>query len=643
MSTEAVESAPASSPAELYSYYKSTDKKPLSTLPAADLEAISTAVTKALKSVAAQNCLPKLIEESEISVDTNDGWPISLEQPPAPSNGALAKYSKAITNYDPSTLLVDARILQEYEAAPADTPYKQHRLLEIVLAAIHDLAIDLYRAASPPPTDPLTNGFIPPPYPLIAHSQYYASKPWKKLYDFKAVGFWAEALIFGGVVHFDRKPYTPGANTDDEEAYTGIWLHGLPNAYTESLWRVPDDVVTKALTEGSLPFDISAAAADAVAEAEEGESDGLLGLQEAQEEHLIYRDPFLANQEAYTGEHGDEVVGVSDEDLAEIRALHAEREAAGISGGLKLVDSKEFGVVAKSHFLYHPQHQPKSLPTTITTTNTIAMLSTTKLNQRKLLHLHAASHALFPSSPAVAAHIASNLASVAAASDIQLADATWRKICACCGYTLVPGWTASVRARGSLGDTYVPSTASDSNSNPPATAHEKPQTQTQAGEQSVVTRRRARRRGKRTRGAHHDKTETCTTAVESATTPPDVTSRPARRTDRPRRRITPKQPRIISTCKICARKTIHPLPQPPVDPTPSHPSTTTQEPVTSSTTTTDAAAQPASSNATAKKRAKSRKNTLAEMLAKEHANRAAAGGNSGGSFGLGLMDFMRTS
>ncbi|KAF3915562.1 hypothetical protein ABW21_db0205478 [Orbilia brochopaga] len=344
MSTEPVESASSSS-AKLYGYYKSKDKKALSTLPASDLEAVSAAINKVLQSDAALNCLPNLIEGPEFAVETGGSWSVSLEQPPEVRKDTLTKYSKTVEKLDPSIIEIDSKILQEYESAPADTPYKQHRLLEIVANAVHHLAIQIYTTANPPPTHIPVDDLIPPPYPVIAHSQYYASKPWKKLYDLKAVGFWAEALIFGGVIYFDRKPYVPSKSTEeeeeDEDAYTGIWLHGLPNAHTETLWRVPDDVVAKALTECALPFDISAAAKDAAEEAEEGESDGLLGLQEAQEEHLIYRDPCLANKEAYTGEHGDEVVGLSDEDLAEIMALRAERESAGVAEGVSKVEIKD--------------------------------------------------------------------------------------------------------------------------------------------------------------------------------------------------------------------------------------------------------------------------------------------------------------
>ncbi|KAK6349488.1 hypothetical protein TWF696_005772 [Orbilia brochopaga] len=281
------------------------------------------------------------------------------------------------------------------------------------------------------------------------------------------------------------------------------------------------------------------------------------------------------------------------------------------------------------------------------------MLSTTKLNQHKLLHLHAASTALFPSSPAVAAHIASKIASVAAASDINLADATWRKTCACCGYTLVPGWTASVRARGSLGDA-LPIVRKSKNLPADPTSSITPQEPHTISQEHPV--RRSRRRGKRTRGTRsHDKTEPCdahaviNSADTNTNTPPtaihpaDVTSRRTRRPARRRSEKTAKLPRIIYTCKICARRTIHPLPMPPVDTV----LLNTESPADETTITSTATGKPAvttettvSSNAAAKKRAKSRKNTLADMLAKEQANRSAASSSAG--FGLNFMDFMRT-
>ncbi|KAF3936324.1 hypothetical protein ABW19_dt0209066 [Dactylella cylindrospora] len=292
--------------AELYKYYSSTDKKALSSLPAEELETVTSAIKKILASPAAEDSIPNLIEGP--SLDPSErAWTIDLSPPPAPSKNTITKYTKAVAALDLPALEISSKVLEEYESAPASSAYKQHRLLEIVLTAIHHIAIDLYKTNFPPPdASEALKEFIPPPYPAIAHNQYYASKPWKSIIDLKSVGFWAEAQIFGGVVYFDRG-YS--SNPTGEE-YEGVWLHGLPGAYTDSLWHVPDDIVSKALDEAELPFDV-ATAKDAQ----------LLGLQEAQEAHLIYRDPFLANQDAYTGEHADETIGLSDEDLAEIMAL----------------------------------------------------------------------------------------------------------------------------------------------------------------------------------------------------------------------------------------------------------------------------------------------------------------------------------
>ncbi|EPS35093.1 hypothetical protein H072_11538 [Dactylellina haptotyla CBS 200.50] len=306
MSTEAVETSKPSVKVELYNYYTSSDKKPLSSLSADDLETVTKAITKVLKSVAAQKSLPNLIEGPDYSVDER-GWSISLEPPPEVPSQILTKFSKAVDAFDLQNLQVNSRVLEQYSSA-SHASYKEHRLLEIICAAIHAIAIDIYTTNNPPPEVVNLDSLIPAPYPVIAHSQYYASKPWKKVFDLKAVGFWAEAQIFGGVLYFDRA-------FDDSQpelnAYQGVWVHGLPYAYTESLWHVPDEVVTTALESAKFPFDIAAAQ----------DVDSLLGLKEAEEEHGIFRHPKLANEEAYTGEHSDEVQGLSDEDLAELQAL----------------------------------------------------------------------------------------------------------------------------------------------------------------------------------------------------------------------------------------------------------------------------------------------------------------------------------
>ncbi|KAF3925747.1 hypothetical protein ABW20_dc0100334 [Dactylellina cionopaga] len=303
MSTEAVETSPQ---VKSYSYYNSDDKKALGSISSEDFETAKAAITKVLKSVAAQNCLPNLIEGPSLLPEEGD-WTISLAPPPDVANSSLSKCAKEVDALDLAELKIDSKILDEYSSAKSPT-YKQHRLLEIICAAIHHLAIDLYTKSFAMPESADLDTFLPRPYPVIAHYQYYASKPWKNVFDLKAVGFWAEAQIFGGVLYFDR------SHDEDEDSYQGVWLHGLPHAYTESLWRVPDDVLVKAVESAALPLDVEAA-----------QDTHLLGLLEAQDEHFIYREVGLVNKEAYEGEYNDAVIGLSDEDLKEIQELRAKR------------------------------------------------------------------------------------------------------------------------------------------------------------------------------------------------------------------------------------------------------------------------------------------------------------------------------
>ncbi|KAF3925908.1 hypothetical protein ABW20_dc0105204 [Dactylellina cionopaga] len=332
------------------------------------------------------------------------------------------------------------------------------------------------------------------------------------------------------------------------------------------------------------------------------------------------------------------------------------------------------------------------------------MLSTAKLNQLKLQHLHNASQTLFPSSPSVSAHLSTKMTDLAGTANIPLAESTWRKNCACCGYAMVPGWTASVRVRGVGGEgahvsrergkekkekkikgtgTIGGVDGDDKNGGSegsavtitaiPSGTHNKVQMST--------TSKAIRKRGKkRVRGKKHtrEKTESREkekekeedkTALQMVNLQADASvsaiPKPERIHKEPKI-IAEKEPRVIYACKICHRKSIHSLPIKPTAQkgggdkpseqsvgdkamtekkqqqvevsklTPDTPGVTLGE--TSMTTTATAVSN---TNATAKKRAKSRKNTLSEMLAKEAANRSIATSTSG--FGLDLMDFMRTS
>ncbi|KAF3283752.1 hypothetical protein TWF970_000925 [Orbilia oligospora] len=314
------------------------------------------------------------------------------------------------------------------------------------------------------------------------------------------------------------------------------------------------------------------------------------------------------------------------------------------------------------------------------------MLSATKLAHLKLTHLHTASNALFLSSPPVSAHISSTLSINASKSNIQLSDSTWRKTCGACGYAQVPGSTCSVRVRGIGADAQVGWTKNLKGE----TRSDKKNGDTEvlsgtSGDLEKNLSRRARKRGKRTRGAKSGRGKIVSkelpashvpiksiTAVSIGTATQTATSETAGSRKKPRTAFPAnKEPRMVYSCKICSRKAIHSLPKKPV--AVSHDKTTSETSAHGPTLQTSMLPKPlagselksipvatgdlhrsmmtpipttslsASTNAAAKKRAKSRKNTLSSMLAQEAANRSAATGNGAGGFGFDLMDFMKTS
>ncbi|KAK6350487.1 hypothetical protein TWF718_003678 [Orbilia javanica] len=309
------------------------------------------------------------------------------------------------------------------------------------------------------------------------------------------------------------------------------------------------------------------------------------------------------------------------------------------------------------------------------------MLSATKLAHLKLTYLHAASNALFLTSPPVSAHLSSTLSINASRSNIQLSESTWRKTCAACGSAQVPGLTCSVRIRGIGGD---PGIGWTKNPKP------KPRTARSIGDVEVLgdagrsvendRSRRVRKRGKRTRGARGGRgkpepmelpaKQVLGNVNESATTVPvqvattTMTSTPIKSRKKPKAKSSAnKESRMVYSCKICSSKTIHSLPKKPAAEVPVHrPATVTAislskplaDPASKSTPATTGSSHQSvtapvsttassSTNAAAKKRAKSRKNTLSSMLAKEAANRSSVAGNGAGGFGFDLMDFLKTS
>lgn len=98
----------ASAPApELYPYYSGKDKKPLSSLPAEELETVKTAILKVLKSPASV-VLANLIDGKPFPNET--AWEVSLAPPPEPTKSSYNKYFKEIDSLDVGELEVNEKV-----------------------------------------------------------------------------------------------------------------------------------------------------------------------------------------------------------------------------------------------------------------------------------------------------------------------------------------------------------------------------------------------------------------------------------------------------------------------------------------------------------------------------------------------------
>ncbi|KAK6344437.1 hypothetical protein TWF696_008074 [Orbilia brochopaga] len=260
-----------------YPYYNSVNQLPLGALPYDDCHAAADTVRALLESPRVQRILSRLIAGPEPE-PTRAEWHIRLVEPPDPPEAAISTYTEELHQLDLTTLPVDSKILQEYQSADPDCAYtyKRYRLLEIACAAIHFLAIRLYQKYHPRPLfqEPSSGHGIVIPYPRIWHPDYFKYSPTGHP---PAVGFWAEAQIFGGIIYFDR---------GSGEECTAVWLHGRPGHRTKEVYKLPEDAVLGVFEGKTLPLEAS------------WENLECLSVAEAQERG-IYREFGLAHTRVY--------------------------------------------------------------------------------------------------------------------------------------------------------------------------------------------------------------------------------------------------------------------------------------------------------------------------------------------------------
>lgn len=193
--------------------------------------------------------------------------------------GVKDKTSACLEQYDLHSLVFDPKLAQAYQDAPLASEAFHTRLIELVVIALHQIAVDLFkrddlRSHSQQEIDTVTNCVIVPPNSPAVNPQDYAVTvpPRPTLFNHPyyvdleiypqgladIVGYWAEDRIVGGVVLFDRRadPRDPRDRPDvgnrgtSEEAGgqnpaknnpPNIWLHPARDHVTDRVCQLHDD------------------------------------------------------------------------------------------------------------------------------------------------------------------------------------------------------------------------------------------------------------------------------------------------------------------------------------------------------------------------------------------------------------------
>ncbi|KAI3400147.1 hypothetical protein diail_4379 [Diaporthe ilicicola] len=209
-----------------------------------------------------------------------DDRPIEVHASLCP--GVKDKTSACLKQHDLHSLVFDPKLVQAYQDAPLASKAFHTRLIELVVIALHQIAVDLFklydlRSHSQHEIDTVTNCVIVPPKSPAVNPQDYAVTvpPRPTLFNHPyyvdleiypegladIVGYWAEDRIVGGIVLFDRRadPRDPRDRPDEENQGTGeeaggqnpaennppnIWLHPARDHVTDRGNRTRVDPAT---------------------------------------------------------------------------------------------------------------------------------------------------------------------------------------------------------------------------------------------------------------------------------------------------------------------------------------------------------------------------------------------------------------
>lgn len=207
-----------------------------------------------------------------------DDHPIEAHESLCP--GVKDKTSASLEQYDLHSLAFDPKLVQAYQDAPLTSKAFHTRLIELVVIALHQIAVDLFKRGDlrshtqqeidtitscviVPPKSPAVNpqdyAVTIPPRPTLFNHPYYVDLEIYPEGLADIVGYWAEDRIIGGIVLFDRKadPRDPRDRLDEENQGTGeeaggqqnpaennppnIWLHPARDRVTDRICQLHDD------------------------------------------------------------------------------------------------------------------------------------------------------------------------------------------------------------------------------------------------------------------------------------------------------------------------------------------------------------------------------------------------------------------
>lgn len=194
--------------------------------------------------------------------------------------GVKDKTSACLERYDLRSLVFDPKLVQAYQDAPLASKAFHTRLTELVVIALHQIAVDLFKRDDlhshsqqeidtvtscvivPPKSsavDPQAYAVTVPPRPTLFNHPYYVDLEIYPEGLADIVGYWAEDRIVGGIVLFDRRadPRDPRDRPDEENQGTGeeaaggqdpagtdppnIWLHSARDRVTDRVCQLHDD------------------------------------------------------------------------------------------------------------------------------------------------------------------------------------------------------------------------------------------------------------------------------------------------------------------------------------------------------------------------------------------------------------------